>query len=71
MTTDEKNQISHRGKAVKKLIAELPAWFAQKRSLNKLIPLFNLRKRPWFKDPQLLGSVIKTEMMLPLQDTID
>lgn len=29
MTTDEKNQISHRGKAVKKLIAELPAWFAQ------------------------------------------
>lgn len=29
MTTDEKNQISHRGKAVKKLISELPAWFAQ------------------------------------------
>lgn len=26
MTTDEKNQISHRGRAIKKLLEELPAW---------------------------------------------
>ncbi|GAA3627310.1 XTP/dITP diphosphatase [Lactobacillus hamsteri] len=29
MTTDEKNEISHRGRAVKKLLKELPAWLAQ------------------------------------------
>ena len=29
MTTEEKNEVSHRGKAVKALIEELPAWLAQ------------------------------------------
>jgi len=29
MTTDEKNKISHRGKAVRKLIEELPGWLKQ------------------------------------------
>ncbi|WP_251716837.1 XTP/dITP diphosphatase [Lactobacillus agrestimuris] len=29
MTTDEKNEISHRGRAVAKLIKELPEWFKQ------------------------------------------
>ena len=29
MTTDEKNKISHRGKAVRKLIKELPGWLKQ------------------------------------------
>ena len=29
MTTDEKNEISHRGRAVEKLLQELPAWLEQ------------------------------------------
>ena len=29
MTTDEKNEISHRGNAVRKLLQELPAWLEQ------------------------------------------
>lgn len=29
MTTDEKNEISHRGRAIKKLLTELPTWLAQ------------------------------------------
>lgn len=29
MSTDEKNEISHRGKAVRKLLQALPAWLAQ------------------------------------------
>ncbi|CCK83121.1 Non-canonical purine NTP pyrophosphatase, RdgB/HAM1 family [Lactobacillus equicursoris DSM 19284 = JCM 14600 = CIP 110162] len=29
MTTEEKNEVSHRGKAVKALIEKLPAWLAQ------------------------------------------
>lgn len=29
MTTDEKNEISHRGRAIKKLLRELPAWLEQ------------------------------------------
>lgn len=29
MTTDEKNEISHRGRAIKKLLVELPAWLKQ------------------------------------------
>lgn len=29
MTTDEKNEISHRGNAVRKLLEELPAWLEQ------------------------------------------
>lgn len=29
MTTDEKNEISHRGKAIKKLLEQLPAWLKQ------------------------------------------
>ncbi len=29
MSTDEKNEISHRGRAIKKLLLKLPAWLAQ------------------------------------------
>lgn len=29
MTTDEKNEISHRGRAIKKLLKELPSWLEQ------------------------------------------
>lgn len=29
MTTDEKNEISHRGRAIKQLLTKLPAWLAQ------------------------------------------
>lgn len=29
MSTEEKNEISHRGRAIKKLLEELPKWFAQ------------------------------------------
>lgn len=29
MTTDEKNEISHRGRAIKKLLQEFPAWLEQ------------------------------------------
>lgn len=29
MTTDEKNEISHRGRAIKKLLEKLPAWLEQ------------------------------------------
>ena len=29
MTTDEKNEVSHRGKALKQLVEKLPAWLEQ------------------------------------------
>ena len=29
MTIDEKNEISHRGRAIEKLLKELPAWLTQ------------------------------------------
>ena len=29
MSTDEKNEVSHRGNAVRKLVKELPDWFAE------------------------------------------
>lgn len=35
MTTDEKNSISHRGQALRKLLAELPAWWQKMEKLTK------------------------------------
>src|SRR5699024_174912 len=34
MTTDEKNEISHRGNAVRKLLQEWPAWLEQLDQIN-------------------------------------
>lgn len=35
MTTDEKNSISHRGQALRKLLTELPAWWKKMEKLTK------------------------------------
>ena len=35
MTTDEKNRISHRGQALRKLLVALPAWWQKMEKLTK------------------------------------